>query len=197
MRRMRRHAALLLVAFALAVTLAACGGEPGADEPSGEATPYTNAQYGFTLSYSEPLGVVTMDPPAGEAYSIVFADKEGTLVDDQYANGLRVSVLELDQVIEAADVPKLEKEIAPVIEEMIADLPEGKTTSEVTAVTVNGTPGYVVDYEAAISGEQGLGRLYVLIKGDKEYHLTLQAVAADWEELEPTLEKTAQTFTLE
>ncbi|NLE85784.1 MAG: hypothetical protein GX607_05245, partial [Myxococcales bacterium] len=57
-------------------------------------------------------------------------------------------------------------------------------------------PGYVVDYESAISGERGLGRLYILIKGDKEYHLTLQAVAADWEELEPILEKTAQTFTL-
>ena len=196
MGRMRRYAALLLAAAALAVMLAACGGEPDADEPSGEATPYTNAVYGFTLSYSEPLGVVTMDPPAGEAYAIAFADKEGTLVNDQYANGLRVSVLEMDQVIEAADVPKLEKEIAAVIKEMIADLPEGETTGEVTAVTVNGTPGYVVDYESAISGERGLGRLYVLIKGDKEYHLTLQAVAADWEKLEPILEKTVQTFTL-
>ena len=197
MRRMRRSAALLLAAVALAVVLAACGGESGADEPSGEATPYTNAAYGFTLSYSEPMGVVTMEPPAGEAYSIAFADKEGTLVDGQYANGLRVSVLEMEQAIEAADVPKLEEEIAGVIEEMIAGLPEGRTTGEVTAVTVNGTPGYVVDYEAAISGERALGRLYVLIKGDKEYRLTLQAVAADWEGLEPTLEETAQTFTLE
>ncbi len=193
MRRIRRHAALLFVAVALAVMVGACGSEPGV----GEATPYTNTAYGFTLSYSEPLGVVTMDPPAGEAYAIAFADKEGTLVNDQYANGLRVSVLQMDQVIEAADVPKLEKEIAGVIQEMIADLPQGKTTGEVTAVTLNGTPGYVVDYEAAISGEPGLGRLYVLIKGDKEYHLTLQTVAADWDELEPTLEETAQTFTLD
>ena len=197
MGRMRRHAVLVLVTVALAVLLAACGGESGADEPSAEPTLYTNAAYGFTISYSDPLGVVTMDPAAGEAYAIAFADKEGTLVNDQYANGLRVSVLEMDQAIEAADVPKLEKEITGVIEEMIADLPGGKTTGEVTAVTVNGTPGYVVDYESSISGEPGIGRLYVLIKGDKEYHLMLQTVAADWEELEPTLEQTAQTFTLE
>ncbi len=197
MGRLRRYAALLLAAVALAVMAAACGGESGADEPSGEATPYTNAAYGFTLSYSDPLGVVTMDPPAGEVYSIAFADKEGTLVNDQYANGLRVSVLEIGRVIKAADVPKLEEEMAGVIDEMIADLPEGKTTGEVTAVTINGTPGYVVDFEAAISGEPSLGRLYVLIKGDKEYHLTLQTVAADWEDLEPILEKTAQTFTLD
>jgi hypothetical protein len=103
----------------------------------------------------------------------------------------------MDQAIKAADVPKLKAEITSVIKEMISDLPEGKTTSEVTAVTINGTPGYVVDYEAALSGEPGTGRLYVLIKGDKEYHLTLQTVAADWEGLEPTLEQTAQTFTLE
>jgi len=197
MSRLRRGAALVLVTVALAVMLVACGGESNADEPSAEATPYTNAVYGFTLSYSEPLGVVTMDPPAGEAYSIAFADKEGTLVNDQYANGLRVSVLEMDQAIKAADVPKLKKEIAGVIKQMVADLPEGKSTSEVTAVTLNGTPGYVVDYEAAISGEPVIGRLYVLIKGDKEYHLTLQTVAADWEELEPILEKTARTFTLD
>lgn len=197
MGRLRRYAALLLAAVALAVMAAACGGESGADEPSGEATPYTNAAYGFTLSYSDPLGVVTMDPPAGEVYSIAFADKEGTLVNDQYANGLRVSVLEIGRVIKAADVPKLEEEMAGVIDEMIADLPEGKTTGEVAAVTINGTPGYVVDFEAAISGEPSLGRLYVLIKGDKEYHLTLQTVAADWEDLEPILEKTAQTFTLD
>lgn len=197
MGRMRRHAALLLVTVALAVMLAACGGESGADEPSGEATPYTNAQFGFTLSYSDPLGVVTMDPSEGEAYAIAFADKEGTLVNDQYANGLRVSVLEMDQAIKAADVPKLEKEIAGVIKEMIADLPEGKTTGEVTSVTINGTPGYAVDYESAFADEPIRGRVYILIKGDKEYHLTLQTVAADWEELEPTLEETAQTFKLD
>ena len=46
--------------------------------------------------------------------------------------------------------------IAGIIEQMIADLPAGKTTGEVTAVTVNGTPGYVVDYEAAISGDPEL-----------------------------------------
>jgi hypothetical protein len=197
MRRARYTAALVLVAVALAAMLAACGGESGSTGSSDEATPYTNAAYGFTLSYSEPLGIVTMDPSAGETYAIAFADKDGTLVDDQYANGLRVSVLQMDQAVKATDVLKLKKEITSVVEQMIADLPEGKTTSEVTAITLNGTPGYVVDYEASLLGEPGLGRLYLLIKGDREYHLTLQAVADDWDALEPALEKTVQTFTLE
>lgn len=197
MRRIGTYAALLLVTAALTVMSAACGGESGPDGSSAEPTPYTNAAYGFTLSYSDPLSVVTTEPADGEAYAIAFADKEGTLVDDQYANGLRVSVLKLDRAIKAADMPKLKKEIAGVLKEMIARLPDGATRGEVTAITLNGTPAWVVDYKAAIFGEPGLGRLYVLIKGDKEYHLMLQAVAADWEELEPVLEKTAQTFTLE
>lgn len=197
MRVVRRNAVLIVAAAVLAALLAACGGGSDAGESKGDVTRYDNAAYDFSLSYREPLSVVTMDPPPGEVYSIAFADTEGTLVKDQYANGLRVSVLEVDQAIKAADVPKLQETITPVIEEMIADLPGGKITGEVAGVTVNGTPGYVVDYESSIMGEAGVGRLYVLIKRDREYHLTLQAVTADWESIEPVLEEAVQTFTLE
>lgn len=127
MERIGRNAALVLAAVALAVMLAACGGGSGSDEASDESTPYTNAAYGFTLSYSDPLGVVTMEPAEGEAYAIAFADKEGTLVDDRYANGLRVSVLEMGKTIKAADVPKYEKTITGAIKKMIDGLPEGKS----------------------------------------------------------------------
>lgn len=54
MERIGRNAALVLAAVALAVMLAACGGGSGSDEASDESTPYTNAAYGFTLSYSDP-----------------------------------------------------------------------------------------------------------------------------------------------
>ena len=197
MRHMRRKVALVLAAAALAIALAACGGASGSDETNSEPMLYTNAVHGFTLYYSKPLGVVTMDPPAGEVYSIAFADKKGTLVDDKLANGLRVSVLELDKAMKPADIKKYEEGITQAVKEIVADFPEGKTTGEVSTITLNGTPAFVVDYEATISGEPAVGRLYTVIKGDKEFRLTLQAVKGDWERLEPVMEKAAQSFTLD
>lgn len=197
MRHMRRKIALVFAAAALAIASAACGGTTGSDESNAEPTLYTNALHGFTLYYGEPLGVVTMDAPAGEVYSIAFADKEGTLVDDKVANGLRVSVLELEKPMKPGDVKKYEEGIAQAVEGIVAGLPEGKATGEVTTLTLNGAPAFVVDYEVSISGEPGVGRLYVVIKGEKEYHLTLQAVTADWEKLEPVMEKAARSFRLD
>lgn len=198
MTRVGRSFALAAVAAALIIALAACGGESDtAASGGGEKTPYTNLQYGFELSYGEPLGVVTVTPDEGEVYAIAFADKEGAEVDDAWANGLRVAVFEMSQALKPADVKKLQKEFTDVIESMIASSPGGKTTGPVTAVNVNGTPGYAVDYEFTQGGEQLVGRSYILINGKLEYHLTLQAVAGDWDSLKDTLEETAQTFTLD
>ena len=147
--------------------------------------------------YGEPLGVVTITPSEGEEYAIAFADKDGALVDDQYVNGLRMSVLEVGQTLTPADVKKLQKEITGVIEEMVASYPNGKATGPVTAVEVNGTPGYAVDFEYTQGGEQVIARSYIFIKGKLEYHLTSQAVAGDWDSLKGTLEETVQTFTLD
>lgn len=140
--------------------------------------------------------MVTATPSEGEAYAISFADKDGPVVDDTYANGLRVAVFENGQALKPADVKKLQKEFADVIETMVASS-GGKTTGPVTAVEVNGTPGYVVDYEFTQGGEQLVGRSYTLIKGKGEYHLSLQAMAGDWDSLKGTLEEAAQTFTLD
>jgi len=121
MKELRRSIALAAVAIALAITVAACGGESGGGKSGGgQKTEYTNAQYGFTLTYGEPLSVVTLTPSGGEEYAIAFGDKDGPLVDDQYANGLRVSVVGMDQAIKAKDVPKLQKAIQQAIEKMVA-----------------------------------------------------------------------------
>ena len=56
MKELRRSIALAAVAIALAITVAACGGESGGGKSGGgQKTEYTNAQYGFTLTYGEPL----------------------------------------------------------------------------------------------------------------------------------------------
>lgn len=198
MKGLRRSIALAAVAIALAITVAACGGESGGGKSGGgQKTEYTNAQYGFTLTYGEPLSVVTLTPSGGEEYAIAFADKDGPLVDDQYANGLKVSVIGMDQAIKAKDVPKLQKAIQQAIEKQVAGIPDGKLTGKVTPLELNGTPGYSVDYQFTKGGEQLTCRIYILIKGKNEFDLTTQAVAADWDSLKGTLEETVQTFTLD
>ena len=165
----------------------------------GNAEPqtYTNAEYGFEMTYTDPLSVVTITPSASEAYAIAFADKDGPQVEDQYANGIRVAVTELGQTIEPADVPKLQDELAKVLGEMVAGVPGGKTTSEVTPVELNGTPGYTLDYRFTMGGEELACRLTLLIKGSNEFDITEQTVAGDWDALSPTLDQAVQSFTLE
>ena len=203
MRALRRSIAAAAVAIALAITVAGCGGGSG-DGASGDGgsgggkkTEYANAQYGFTLTYADPLSVVTLTPSNGEEYAIAFADKDGPLVDDQYANGLRVSVHPIGRKVKAKDVPKLQADLQQAIEKMIAGIPGGKMTGKVTPLELNGTPGYSVDYQFTKGGEQLTCRLYIIIKGENEFDLTTQTVAADWDSLKGTLEETVQTFTLD
>ncbi|MEZ5126084.1 MAG: PsbP-related protein [Thermoleophilia bacterium] len=189
---------IALVAM-LTVLLAACGSQDSSGTDSGavETTPYTNAQYGFSLEYSEPYGVVTDSTVSGEEYAIAFADKDGTVINDQYATGVRVSVYELEQAIKAADVPKLETEMSKVLNKMITALPGGKTTSEVKTTKLNGTPGYTVDYVFTEGGEELTSRLYILIKGTNEYHVSAQAASDEWADKQDGLEAIVQTFTLD
>jgi hypothetical protein len=186
---------VIAVVIALAITVAACGGD--SEGGGSEKTEYENAQYGFTLTYSEPLSLITTSASQGEEYAIAFADKDGPLVDDQYANGLRVAVHPIGRPVKAKDVPKLQADLQKAIETMVAGIPGGKMSGDVTPIELNGTPGYTVDYQFTKGGEQLTCRLYVLIKGDNEFDLTTQAVASDWDSLKGTLEETVKTFTLE
>ena len=198
MKGLRKSIALAAVAAALAITLAACGGTSGGSgSGSGEKTTYTNGVYGFTITYGDPLSQVNLTPSGGEKYAIAFTDKGGPLVDDQYANGLRVSVHDMGQTIKAADVPKLQAQVAKALEKMVGGISDGKLTSKVAPLTLNGTPGFSLDYQFTKGGEQLTCRLTLLVKGKYEYDLTEQAVAKDWDSLSGTLDETVQTFTLD
>jgi len=188
---------IILAAVVVILSAAAACGSSGGDGASEEKQTYTNAQYGFEMTYTDPLSLVTVTPSGNEAYAIAFADKDGPLVDDQYANGIRVAVSELGQTIKAADVPKLKDELTKVLEEMVAGVTGGEMAGEVTAVELNGTPGYTLDYRFTMGGEQLACRLTVLIKGKNEYDITEQTVAADWDALSPNLDQAVQSFTLE
>jgi len=195
MRHLTRTIVLAIAVAILGAAAAACGGS--GDTGGGEKQTYTNAQYGFEMTYTDPLSVATITPSGEEAYAIAFADKDGPEVDDQYANGIRVAVSELGQTIAPADVPKLKDELTTVLEKMVAGVSGGEVTGEVTAVEVNGTPGFTLDYRYTMGGEELACRLTLLIKGKYEYDLTEQTVVADWDELSPTLDQAVQSFTLE
>jgi hypothetical protein len=189
--RIMLHATVVAV---LAAALAACGGG-GEGSAGAEKTTYTNAQYGFELTYGEPLGQVNLTASGNEEYAVAFADKDGPQVDDLYANGVRVSVDELDQTIKAADVPKLQDELEKVLAEMVEGTSGGKVTSKVTPVEIGGTPGFTLGYQFTQGGEKLTCRLTILIKGNTEFDLTEQTVSGDWDSMQSTLGQVVQSFT--
>jgi hypothetical protein len=199
MRRLTRTIILAAVVAVLAAAATACGSDDGGTDGGGSAEKqtYTNAQYGFEMTYSDPLSVVTVSPFGEEAYAIAFADKDGAVVDDQYVNGIRVGVLDIGQTIKPADVPKLKDAMTEVLKERVAGMPDGRTTSEVTAIELNGTPGFTLDYRFTMGGEEIACRLTLLIKGSNEFDITETTVAGDWEALSPTLDEAVQSFTVE
>jgi hypothetical protein len=119
------------------------------------------------------------------------------VVDEQYVNGMRVSVHPIGRKVKAKDVPKLQADLQTAISKMVADIPGGKMIGDVTPLELNGTPGYSVDYQFTQGGEQLTCRLYILIKGENEFDLTTQTVSADWDSMQGTLEETARSFTLD
>lgn len=202
MSRLRRLS-VLLSGVTVILCLAACGGGAsggaalGDASPSAARTPYTNARYGFTLTYPQALSVVTLTPAAGAEYAIAFADKDGAQIGNEYANGLLVSVFAMARAVTPAEVRGLEEQVSAAIEKENATLSGVTILEGVRPVEVNGALGYVVDFSFTQAGEQLICRRYMLIKGAYEYDLVLQALAADWDSLQGTLEETAQTFTLD
>jgi len=184
-------AALVIV---LAAAGTACGG--GDESATTKQTTYTNAQYGFEITYAEPLSQVNMTASGGADYEIAFADKDGPLVDDQYANGVMVIVKELERPVKAADVRKLgdDEEFKRTLKKSFTDA--GRTiTSDVEMTEINGVPGFTLTYEGTLGGEQLTCRLTVLYKDKLSYSLTEQTVSDDWTSMESTLHQVVQSFT--
>lgn len=194
MRALRSPIILIVILLIAAAVLAGCGGDGSG---GGEPTTYQNAVYGFEITYEDPLSQMNLDPTGDEAYVVAFVDKDGPQVEDEYAHGVRVSVTELSQSIKAKDVPRLQAEIAEVIEGMVTATEGGELISKVELTEVNGTPGYTVDYRYTMGGEQLTCRLTILIKGKYEFDLTEQALTSEWDSTQASLDAVVQSFTLD
>ena len=67
---------------------------------------------------------------------------DGAQVDGKYVEGLQVSVYELDRQVKPAEVKKLKKEFAGLVESMIGNLDGASVTDALAPMELNGVPGY-------------------------------------------------------
>ncbi len=195
MKGFRRGLALLAVAAALVVGLAACGG--GGDGDSGsEPTTYQNAIYGFELTYNDPLSQTKSTPSGIEKYAVAFADKKGAELNDNYVNGVRVSVSELEASVKPAEVRKMKDDMAKIMGDMVTEN-DGEQIGEVEAVEIGGLPGYVIDFTVVEDGEKVRQRMTYLFRKNLLFEFNEQALVGDWDSLEPALVSVTQSFTLD
>jgi len=208
-RRFGRSMLLAALVIVLATAGTACGGgdeSAGTEEsPSASATEttaatteettYRNTQYGFEITYTEPLSQLNLTDTGGAEYAIAFVDKDGPTIHDDYANGVRISVFKLPRAYKAAEVPKLRDPFERAFKQRVAGLDGGKVTSDVTTTEINGVPGFTANYRFTEGGEQLACRFTVLVKGKWEYDLNEQTLSDDWTSMESTLHRVVQSFT--
>lgn len=210
MYRIRTLFALGLALAGLALALAACSGsvssgdDGSASDDGGTTTStktYTSDQYGFTVTYSDRLeqGEPAEGTGAGgsSVFDVVFADKSGPVVTDRYVNAVQVSVYELAREVDPAEVPDLESELQGVVDEMMTSLSTAVIVEPLSAVEVNGVPGFALKYTYTEEGTDITAVTYFLFNGRYEYQITAQATTADWETMKGDLEAAVQSFTVQ
>jgi len=162
---------------------------------------YSNSQYGFSLQYdprfSPNSGASAQSGPAGASavFNMGFLDEKGTIAEKKYVDGMLIAVYQLKQSIPAAQVPQLKGQLEALLPSLKAGL-QNATLSPLASTTVNGTPGFQLDYTYSSGGQDLQATTYFLIKGDKEYQLTIQSAAGKWSQLQPLMAKTVSSFTL-
>jgi len=208
--RIRTLFALGLALAGLTLALAACSGsvssgDDGSSSDDGGTTTstktYTSDQYGFTITYSDTLeqGEPAEGTGAGgsSVFDVVFADKSGPVVTDRYVNAVQVSLYELAREVDPAEVPDLESELQGVVDEMMTSLSTTEIVEPLSAVEVNGVPGFALKYTYTEEGTDITAVTFFLFNGKYEYQITAQATTTDWETMKGDLEAAVQSFTVQ
>jgi hypothetical protein len=202
----RPWAAALILAVsvvALALALAACSGSvnigtSSSPEPAGPVT-YTDPTYGYSITYDGAFtkGKAKDSASAGgdSASDVIFADENGTVASDTYLDAIKVSVYDLARSVKPAEVPKLEKELQGIVDEVLASLKNAKVVEPLTAVEVNGVPGFKTKYTFDDLGKQLTMASVFLFKDAHEYQVSTQSVTERWDELQDKFESAVQSFT--
>jgi hypothetical protein len=206
--RLGRLIILALTVAGLTLLLAACSGSGSGGTASSAASPsasagtatYTNDQYGFTLSpdaqFTQGEPVAGASSGGSPVFSIVFADKKGTVISDRYVDAVQVSVYELARTVKPAEVPKLKAEIQGVVDQLMTSAAPAKVVQPLQEVTVNGVPGFAFKYTYTEGGKELTAVTFFLIKGKYEYQITAQTTSDNWGALKGKLEAAVQTLTI-
>jgi hypothetical protein len=203
-RQTRLTTALILTAtIALVAALAAgCSASVGSSSGSTDLVTYDNAEYGFSLQHQERFSE-TGDTSygttggSGAAFNIGFVDPEGATTEGGTTgiDGILVSVYQMKQSIEPEQVPLLRDSLESVVAGLKKNQPDA-LFQPLEETTVNGTPGFKMAYTMPSGGEQLVAETYFLIKGDKEYQLTIQSAEENWEANKPALQQSVDSFTV-
>ena len=202
MRRCKVVVLVVALAVGLAVTLASLAGCGSSTSTKTAVKTYSSSQYGFSLQYdprfSENNGASAQSGPAGAsaAFNMGFLDEKGTIADKKYVDGMLIAVYQLKQSIALEQVPQLKSQLEALMPQLKAGLQDA-TLSALESTTVNGTPGFKLDYTYTSGGTGLQATTYFLIKGDKEYQLTIQGAADKWSQLQPLMAKTVDSFTVQ
>jgi hypothetical protein len=199
----RKTMALLLALAGLSVAAGACSASVstgGSSPASSDGTKtYTNDQYGFSITYADLFtqGEPVTGAGAGgsSVFDVVFADKNGTTISDRYVDAIQVSVYELAREVKPAEVIKLKSELQGVVDQLMTSATSATVIEPLTAVTVNGVPGFSFKYTYTEAGTELTAVTFFLFKGKYEYEITAQTTSANWDALKGKLEAAVQTFT--
>ena len=196
----------LVIAAALLATVSvasACGHQntptPQVSTTRGGTTSYSNARYGFSFEIADRFKQAAKDKnPMGSApdFEVIFRDPDGTKQGGVSVDAFDVSVNKTDKQITPDLLRKERANIEAAFRSVLSQTKDLVWTTPVEA-SINGVPGWRVDYTHKAGRTALKERAYVLYKGDRSYTLTLQSAAATWPDNEPDLQTAAESFTIQ
>jgi hypothetical protein len=198
-----RITAIVLAAALLAtvVVATACHGTPS-DKTSptpGGTTSYSNDKYGFSFEIADRFEQKD-DPLRGQAnpadFDVVFRDPDGAKAGGKTVDFFYVAVYHFDRKITPDLLAKKKSGIEATFRKARSQH-QNLVWETPTEASINGLPGWAVDYTQTVNGTVVKARSYLLYKGDKEYQLILQSAESTWPQNEPDLQAAAESFTVQ
>jgi len=199
----RKTIIVLVTLVGLALASAACSGSVSTGgssaSPAGTRT-YSNAQYGFSITYGPDFKQGTTSggssSGSGSIFDIAFAYMSGAKQGTSYTDGVQVSVYKLAHSVKPAEVPKLKKEFAGLVGNLMGSLSGAKVSQKLSLAQINGVPGYKLGYVYTQNGTPIAAVTYFLLKGQYEYQVTGQAGKDDWATASPKIQAVVESFTV-
>lgn len=165
------------------------------------ATTYANEEYGFSITYSNRFTEVepasSSNTADGELLDVVFADKHKTVLPTRYTDLLRVSVYGLTRSVKPSEVPGIRRELQDSVDQMMSSLPAGRVVKKLSPVELRGVPGFAFKYTYSQDGARLIAVTLFLVRGSREYQITAQATADDWDDVNDELQAALASFTVD